>query len=101
MPQTGNEDQMAGDREAAVRAAAAVMLRQHERENGTGGLSWPDFADQAREVVEAAAPHLSPAGAEAAELSRRIQDMRAFEREYRSRLDAYLDGLLKDLRGSR
>src|SRR6202789_3110194 len=31
------------------------------------------------------------------ELERRVDDLRAFEREYRSRLKAYLEGLLRDL----
>ena len=31
------------------------------------------------------------------ELERRVNDMRAFEREYRSRIRAYLQGLLRDL----
>jgi hypothetical protein len=34
---------------------------------------------------------------EAAELERRIADLRLFEREYRTRLRAYLQGLLRDL----
>jgi transcriptional regulator with XRE-family HTH domain len=32
------------------------------------------------------------------ELERRVDDLRAFEREYRRRLDAYLEGQLRDLR---
>ena len=32
------------------------------------------------------------------ELERRVDDLRAFEREYRSRLQAYLEGQLRDLR---
>ena len=35
------------------------------------------------------------------ELERRVDDLRAFEREYRSRLKAYLEGQLRDLRGRR
>jgi hypothetical protein len=31
------------------------------------------------------------------ELERRVDDLRAFEREYRSRLKAYLEGQLRDL----
>ena len=31
------------------------------------------------------------------ELERRVDDLRAFEREYRSRFKAYLEGLLRDL----
>ena len=31
------------------------------------------------------------------ELNRRVDDLRAFEREYRSRLKAYLEGQLRDL----
>ncbi len=31
------------------------------------------------------------------ELERRVDDLRAFEREYRSRLEAYLEGQLRDL----
>ena len=31
------------------------------------------------------------------ELTRRVDDLRAFEREYRSRLTAYLEGQLRDL----
>jgi DivIVA domain-containing protein len=33
------------------------------------------------------------------ELERRVDDLRAFEREYRSRLKAYLEGQLRDLEG--
>ena len=40
----------------------------------------------------------SPLGREYADLQRRINDLRAFEREYRSRLIAYLESSLKDLR---
>ena len=40
----------------------------------------------------------SPPGREYADLQRRINDLRAFEREYRSRLIAYLESSLKDLR---
>lgn len=84
----------------AVQAAAGVLLCQYEAMYGPGDLTWRDFAGQAREIVDAVTPHLVPAEAEAAELSRRIDDLRAFEREYRSRLDAYVEGLLKDLRRS-
>ena len=35
------------------------------------------------------------------ELERRVDDLRAFEREYRSRLKAYLEGQLRDLGGRR
>src|SRR5579859_5543717 len=33
-------------------------------------------------------------------LRREVDDLRAFEREYRTRLTAYLEGLLEDLRGA-
>jgi hypothetical protein len=34
------------------------------------------------------------------EYTRRVDDLRAFEREYRSRIRAYLEGLLRDMDGS-
>ncbi len=40
----------------------------------------------------------TPLGREYADLQRRVDDLRAFEREYRSRLIAYLESSLKDLR---
>ena len=33
------------------------------------------------------------------DLERRIEDLRSFEREYRARLIAYLEDLLRDLKG--
>jgi hypothetical protein len=44
--------------EAAVHAAAEVMLRQYRNEYDVAHLTWGDFAAAAREVLEAALPHL-------------------------------------------
>lgn len=48
--------------DSAVKAAAEVMLRQYDEEYDASYLSWNDFADVAREVLEAAAPILVAAG---------------------------------------
>ncbi len=41
---------------------------------------------------------IAPLVKEREELERRVNDLRAFEREYRSRLDAYIEGQLRELR---
>lgn len=76
--------------DAAVKAAAEVYASHH------GAGNWQDHAGPAREIIAAFLAHVE---GEAADLQHRVQDLRAFEREYRSRLDAYLEGQLKDLRG--
>lgn len=43
----------------AVQAAAEVMLRQYESEFSAPHLTWRDFADPAREILEAAAPAIA------------------------------------------
>jgi len=48
----------------AVQAAAEVMLRQYETEFSAPHLTWRDFADPAREILEAAAPALAEAAAQ-------------------------------------
>ena len=40
--------------EAAIQAAAEVMLRQYDSEYSAAHLTWRDFADSAREILEAA-----------------------------------------------
>jgi hypothetical protein len=42
--------------EAMVQAAATVRLRQYASEYDATHLSWNDFADEAREILEAALP---------------------------------------------
>lgn len=44
--------------EAAIRAVAEVRLRQYGSEYEASHLTWYDFADDARELLEAALPHL-------------------------------------------
>jgi hypothetical protein len=39
----------------AVEAAARVMFRDYERQYSAGHLTWRDFADDAREILESAA----------------------------------------------
>jgi hypothetical protein len=40
--------------EEAVQAAAEVMLRHYDREYSSAHLTWRDFADDAREILQAA-----------------------------------------------
>jgi hypothetical protein len=47
--------------DAAVRAAAEKLLRQYESEYSADHLTWRDFKDPAREVLEAAAPAMAEA----------------------------------------
>jgi hypothetical protein len=42
---------------AAVQAAAEVLLRQYGSEYDASHLTWRDFTDPAREVLEAALPY--------------------------------------------
>jgi hypothetical protein len=46
---------MAGVPDTAVQAAAQVLLRDHQNEYSAQHLTWQDFADLARQVLEAAA----------------------------------------------
>ena len=55
----------------------------------------PDPATESLRLLYAERDRLE---AECDDLARRVEDLRAFEREYRARLDAYLDGLLTTLR---
>lgn len=48
----------------AVQAAAEVLLRQYESEYSAAHLTWRDFADPARQVLEAAAPVMAEAVAQ-------------------------------------
>lgn len=43
---------------AAIQAAAEVRLRQYESEYSAAHLTWKDFADDTRAMLEAAAPHM-------------------------------------------
>lgn len=45
--------------DAAVKAAAEVMLRQYESEYSAAHLTWRDFADPAREILGAVAPAMA------------------------------------------
>jgi hypothetical protein len=45
----------------AIQAAAEVLFRQYESEYSASHLTWRDFADQAREVLEAAMPAIERA----------------------------------------
>jgi cytosine/adenosine deaminase-related metal-dependent hydrolase len=47
--------------EAAVQAAAEVALRQYDSQYSAGHLTWRDFADEVREILDAAAPVLAEA----------------------------------------
>jgi hypothetical protein len=47
--------------EAAVKAVAEVMFREYESEYQADHLTWRDFADSARLILEAAAPALAGA----------------------------------------
>jgi hypothetical protein len=47
--------------EDAVRAGAEVLLCYYGSEYDAGHLTWRDFADEAREVLEAAVPALAEA----------------------------------------
>jgi hypothetical protein len=47
--------------DGAVQAAAEVMLRQYESAYSAPRPTWRDFADPAREILEAAAPVLADA----------------------------------------
>lgn len=51
--------------EDAVKAAAEVLLRQYATEYSADHLTWKDFTDPAREVLEAAAPVLAGHAAQA------------------------------------
>ena len=44
--------------EEAVKAVAATLLRHYDSEYGSSRLTWKDFAEQARELLTAAAPHI-------------------------------------------
>ena len=44
----------------AVQRAAEVMFRQYESQYDAGHLTWRDFADDARAILEAALPSLLP-----------------------------------------
>lgn len=44
---------------AAVHAAAEVLERQYDSQYDGSHLTWRDFADEAREVLAAALPHLA------------------------------------------
>jgi hypothetical protein len=46
---------MTGVPETAVQAAAEILLRDYESEYSAAHLTWRDFADLARRVLEAAA----------------------------------------------
>lgn len=46
---------------AAVRAVAERMLRRYESEYQADHLTWRDFADDARDDLAAALPHLRAA----------------------------------------
>lgn len=50
--------------QGAVQRAAEVMLRQYDSQYSAGHLTWRDFADDARAILEAAlmAPGTPPAG---------------------------------------
>lgn len=42
----------------AIEAAAGVMLRVYDSQYNASHLTWHDFADEAREVLTAAAPYI-------------------------------------------
>lgn len=45
----------------AVHAVAETLYRHYDSEYGASHLTWMDFADEARELIQAAAPHLRKA----------------------------------------
>jgi leucyl-tRNA synthetase len=45
--------------EDAVQAVAEKLYRAYDSEYGADHLTWRNFADQARELIEPAAPHLA------------------------------------------
>lgn len=49
---------VSGIPDVAIQAAAEVRLRQYDSEYDASHLTWRDFADAAREMLEAALPHL-------------------------------------------
>jgi|ERR1700722_4055527 len=50
--------------ETALQAAAETLFRQYESEYSADHLTWRDFTDPAREVLEAAAPAMAEAVAQ-------------------------------------
>jgi hypothetical protein len=78
---------------AAVQAAAEVMFRQYESQYNADHLTWRDFEQDAREVLEAAAPHIG-AAAVAAERERLVslswKGFKALDNETRAVLSAMM-----------
>ena len=65
-------------------------------------MTWSELDGGQREVdmrigEAVAAAACRDAQGELADLQRRIDDLRAFERDYRARMHAYLEGLLDDI----
>lgn len=45
---------------AAIKAVAEVLYANYRREHDASHLSWLDFTDDAKRVIEAVLPHLMP-----------------------------------------
>ena len=96
---TAARDEAAATLTAAREEAGAALTAAREEAEGTLTRSREDAARADRELAERRSAALDDLERQRGRLEADVEELRAFEREYRTRLRAYLEGQLRDLDG--